>query len=258
MQQELLIAILAGLGGMFGWGFADFFAKKTIDQIGSMVSLVWAHLFGTIVLSLIALYVVLFTGRSLVIPTNPTTWMLLIFFGTLQAIVYLLAYKGFEKGKLAILNPLFASYSGLAALISLLFLGEKINLLLLLALVVLFTGVVLLNLDTTALRSRRIKLLGSPGVKEITFATILAAVWTLSWDKFVGGQEWLSFALWMYAFMTLAAFFISRLQRVNLSVKRQFPWKFLILIGLCEIIAYLAISLGFSTTSLTSIVAVIS
>jgi len=40
MQQELLIAVLAGLGGMFGWGFADFFAKKTIDEIGSVASLV--------------------------------------------------------------------------------------------------------------------------------------------------------------------------------------------------------------------------
>jgi len=33
MQTELLIAIIAGLGGMFGWGLADFFAKKTIDSI---------------------------------------------------------------------------------------------------------------------------------------------------------------------------------------------------------------------------------
>ena len=56
MQQELLIAVLAGLGGMLGWGFADFFAKKTVDKIGDIATLVWAHLFGTLVFALIALY----------------------------------------------------------------------------------------------------------------------------------------------------------------------------------------------------------
>ena len=43
MQPELVLAGLAGLGGMMGWGLADFFAKKTIDEIGDVVSLVWAH-----------------------------------------------------------------------------------------------------------------------------------------------------------------------------------------------------------------------
>jgi len=35
---------------MLGWGLADFFAKKTIDQIGDIVVLAWAHVFGTGVL----------------------------------------------------------------------------------------------------------------------------------------------------------------------------------------------------------------
>ena len=29
-------------GGMFGWGLADFFAKKTIDKIGDIQTLAWA------------------------------------------------------------------------------------------------------------------------------------------------------------------------------------------------------------------------
>jgi hypothetical protein len=47
MSNSLTAALVAGLGGMLGWGFADFFAKKTIDKIGDLPSLVWAHLFGT-------------------------------------------------------------------------------------------------------------------------------------------------------------------------------------------------------------------
>ena len=38
MQSDLVIAVLAGFGGMLGWGFADFFAKKTIDEIGDVAS----------------------------------------------------------------------------------------------------------------------------------------------------------------------------------------------------------------------------
>ena len=56
MQSALTIAVLAGLGGMLGWGAADFFAKKTIDKIGAIASLVWAHIFGTTILAIAVLY----------------------------------------------------------------------------------------------------------------------------------------------------------------------------------------------------------
>ena len=48
MPNELLIALVAGFGGMFGWGLADFFAKKTIDELGDVMTLAWAGGFGTI------------------------------------------------------------------------------------------------------------------------------------------------------------------------------------------------------------------
>src|SRR5207302_565666 len=110
--------ILTGITAMFGWGFADFFAKKTIDEVGSLVSLVWAHLFGTLILALVALFQIFIFNQHISFSYNLSTWGLLIFFGALQAIVYLLAYEGFGKGKLSILNPIFASYAGLAAVLS--------------------------------------------------------------------------------------------------------------------------------------------
>ncbi len=258
MQQELIIAILAGLSGMLGWGFADFFAKKTVDKVGSIVSLVWAHVFGTLALCLVALYQVFILRGQLALPNDPKTWGLLLLFGALQAAVYLLAYQAFSKGKLAIINPIFASYSGLAALISIVVLGEKISPYLLITLGIIFGGILLLNMDINALRLKRIKLVGTPGLKEAVLAALLAAIWTVSWDKFVGGKDWLSYALLMYGFMTLTAFVVSKLQRINLAIAHNGLWKFFILIGTCEVIAYLGISLGFSTTSFTSTVALLS
>jgi hypothetical protein len=48
MSTSLAIAVLGGLGGMFGWGLADFSAKKTIDEIGDITTLVWAHVCGAV------------------------------------------------------------------------------------------------------------------------------------------------------------------------------------------------------------------
>lgn len=257
MQRELFIAISAGLGGMFGWGLADFFAKKTIDRVGSIVSLVWAHVFGTLAFALILLYQ-LINNRHVNIPGSINEWGLLLLFGILQAIVYLLVYQGFSKGKLALLNPVFASYSGLTAFISIVALGEIVNLNRLITLAVIFSGIILLNIDPEALRLKRLNIVIIPGLKEVVLAAILAAIWTLSWDRFIGGKDWLSYAFLMYAFMTLTAFTIAKLQNIKLSINKPYLWKFLVLIGVCEVVAYLAISLGFSATSLTSIVALLS
>ena len=257
MQQELLIAILAGLGGMLGWGFADFFAKKTVDKIGSIASLVWAHAFGAFALAMFV-WVRIFSGQKLDIPTGLMSWNGLIFFGVLQAIVYLLVYQGFSKGKLAILNPIFASYSGLAALLSIVVFGEILSSNLVIALATIFLGILLLNVDSEALKIKRLNLNRMPGVKEMLFASSLAAFWTVSWSKFIGGNDWLSYALFMYTFMTFTALVIAKVQKVNLAIKDTGLFKFLILIGVCEVIAYLAISLGFSSTSYISIIALLS
>src|SRR4051812_22535821 len=110
MQSQLLIAILAGLGGMLGWGFADFCAKKTVDVIGAIKSLVWAHLFGTTLFIIIALLQTTVLGSNLHFPSTASAWVGVVLFGVLQMIVYWLAYVAFEKGQLAVLNPVFASF----------------------------------------------------------------------------------------------------------------------------------------------------
>jgi drug/metabolite transporter (DMT)-like permease len=256
MTNSLLVAVLAGLGGMLGWGFADFFAKKTIDRIGEVISLVWAHLLGASVFILVALCQFAVTGNGIHIAVKFTTWLGLAFFGALQMIVYWLVYKGFSKGQLAVLNPVFASYAGLVAIISIAFFGERLDARILIALITVFIGVILLNSDVDSLRKRRLNIV--PGLKEIVLATLLAAVWTMGWGKFVSGHDSLSYALFMYLSMTAAAVILAKAVRVKLSGVKPEVWKFLLLIGLGEVVAYLAISIGFSKTSHVSIVALIS
>jgi bacterial/archaeal transporter family protein len=258
MQNDLFIAILAGVGGMLGWGLADFFAKKTIDQIGDIVSLAWGHIFGTGVLFFIIMYRLVAYGERVSVPDGFEAWSLLALFGIAQAIVYLFVYKGFSKGQLAILNPIFASFSGITAILSIVIFGEVVTGHVIWGLVTLFLGILFISSDLEALKIKRFSFTHIPGFKEIAFATLLAAFWTLFWDKFIGGMNWLSYALFMYLFMTLTILVIARLRRINLWVVQRSTWKFLFLIGMSETIAYLAISLGYSSTSLTSIIALLS
>lgn len=241
---------------MLGWGSADFFAKKTVDRIGALKSLVWAHAFGSLLFILIALEQVTLGGKIIHIPTSFGVLTGLIFFGVLQMIVYWLVYVGFGKGQLAVLNPVFASFPGIVILVSIIGFGEPLHLRLAAALVAIFGGIILLNLDIQALRSRKLNI--SPGLKEVALAAVLAAGWTIGWDKFVNGKDALSYALLMYVFMTITALAAAKLSKVKLRGVERDLWKFLVLIGLGETIAYLAISWGYSATPLTSIVAVIS
>jgi drug/metabolite transporter (DMT)-like permease len=256
MHSQLLIAILAGLGGMLGWGFADFCAKKTIDVIGAIKSLVWAHVFGTVLFAVLVFSQTLFAGHKANFPSSVGGWAGALFFGVLQMVVYWLAYEGFGKGQLAILNPIFAAYSGLVALASVVLYGEHVTHALALALVLLFFGVLLLNTDFQGLRNRKLNIV--PGVKEVAAAALLAAGWTIGWDRFISGRDALPYTFLMYASMTVAAFIIAKLTRTVLAQMPRGLWKFVLLIGAGETLAYLAISWGYSTTSLTSVVALIS
>ena len=257
-MSEFLIAILAGLGGMFGWGLADFFAKKTIDKIGDVASLAWGHVFGTIALVFMALYQFLFVPTKSVIPADFRTWFLLILFGVGQAFVYLFLYKGFGKGQVAVLSPVFASFSGIAAILSISVFGEVLSSQLIIGLITIFAGILLINADVRALQLKHFNFAHIPGFRDIIIATILAGFWTVFWGKFLGSKDWLMYTFIMYAFMTFTILVISKIQKVNLFIVKTSIWKFLIFIGLFETGAYLSISLGYSFTPSISIIALLS
>lgn len=257
MNNVLIIAITAGLMGMIGWGLADFFAKMTIDKVGDMATLAWAHLFG---LGLIVLLVLLklVSGHDIVLPGNFSEFFSLVFFGALQAFVYFFVYRAFGKGQVAILNPIFSSYSGIVVVLSVAVFGEVIRLPQLLVVGLIFFGVLAISLEQESLALRKFKFANLPGVADIITAAALAAVWTILWSQFVSGKDWLVYAAIMYFWMSVVIFCISKFQKINLKVADKSLWKYFFFIGLAEVAAYVGVSIGYSLTSHTSIVAVIS
>ncbi|MBX4187697.1 MAG: DMT family transporter [Candidatus Doudnabacteria bacterium] len=258
MQQELVVAVFAGLCGMLGWGLADFFAKITIDRIGDTVSLAWGHVFGTLALFVLLIVQSFVFERPLNFELSSNQYVLLIVFGVAQAIVYLFVYRGFGKGQIAVLNPLFACFSGLTALLSIVIFKEVVSGYVLIGLFLLFLGILFISTDWQAFKNKKFSIAHVPGFKEVGFATIMAAFWTLYWDKFLGGQDWLVYTFLMYSFMTLAILLAAKMQGVTLVNINPTAWKFLVLIGFFEVLAYLGISLGYSVTTNTSIVALLS
>ena len=258
MNTQFFIAVLAGAGGMIGWGFSEFAAKKSVDAIGTISSLVWAHVFGTILLFALLLSRMFVTHVPTELFLDSIEWLGLLFFGALQAVVYYFAYKGFEKGQVSILSPIFASFAGMVALLSVLVFGEALTVLSALALAIIFGGVILINLNVEDFKAGRIRIKTVAGLREILIATILATMWTLGWDRFSGGKDWMLYTTCMFVGMTIAAFFIARLANVNLWEVKPGAWKFLWLIAIGEVVAYLAITLGYASTTYTSIVAILS
>ncbi len=256
MSDSLTIAIIAGLGGMLGWGFADFFAKKTIDAIGDTASLVWAH---TIASSLLLAYVAQrYISDNNSLPQTYDEWGTIFFFGALQALVYILVYRGFAKGKLAVLNPVFSSYAGITAILSIMLFSEVVTGSLLVGLAIIFGGIILISMDLAGLKQRRVKFAGHPGLNEILAATVCAAIWTLFWAQFVFEKDWKIYASLMYVSMTIVILWYAMLTKTKLAFKKSGVWPFLIGIGIAEIVAYVSISYGFSETTRTSVIALLS
>jgi drug/metabolite transporter (DMT)-like permease len=181
-----------------------------------------------------------------------------IFFGALQAIVYYFSYLAFEKGSVSVLSPIFASFAGLVALFSFLLFGDSVNVAFLPALVLIFGGVMLINSDIENIKTWRFRIKGVDGLKEIVIATILATVWTLGWGKFTKNGDWISYTTLMFLFMTISAFLTAKYKKVDLLDVQKDAWKFLWFIAIGEVVAYLAITLGYGSTKYTSIVAILS
>lgn len=251
MQTELAIAIGAGLGGMIGWGLADFFAKKTIDTLGDTVTLFWAQLIGIIPL------LILFAFNPQLPHGGGANMLAVVSFGIVSGASYLVLYHGFGKGEISILSPIFASYSGFLVLISAFLFHESISPELWLLVGILFVGIMITSIDPAGLKSS-FSNRATKGVGWVLAAMVVYTVWLALWDRFLIDQPWVVMLLLVRLVAAATVWAWARGRKISLKIPNRRMWLFVALIGVCDVGAYAALTYGFSATSYVSIVAVLS
>lgn len=249
-----MIAILAGLGGMFGWGFADFFAKKTIDKIGDVTTLFWGQLIGILPL------LILFLFNPELPSLKNHDWLFWALLGVFSGLSYIPAYIAFGKGKMSLLSPIFASYSAIVAFLSATVLHETLTSNQQLGLIIVFTGILLVTTHPVDL----FKLLKgkskhkTDGLAEILLATVSYSFWLIALDTFISGRDWVPVLLGIRVLSATTLLIYALVTGRKLFVRGHKMWKYLLGIGLFDVGAFAAVSYGFSATSHTAIVAVLA
>lgn len=246
------IAVVAGLGGMLGWGFADFFAKKTIDQVGDIVALFWGQLFGLVPLSVLLSF---HGGPS---HLSGGDLVALALFGAGSAFSYLPLYAGLGKGEVSVLSPLFASYAAVVVLLSAVLFNEHISLKLWLALSAVMVGALLLSTNLSDLRRLAGTRTAARGVPEVLGAMLMYSVWLVLLDHFIGGRDWVFILLAIRTVSTACLFGYARARRLPLLPPVSGLWRYLIVIGVFDVAAFGSISWGFARGNHPSVVAVLS
>lgn len=253
MNNELLFAVVGGLGAMLGWGISDFFAKKTVDKIGDTVALFWMQTLGLIPLFIFFLFNFNFSGFTF----NQIPWVILL--GAIDVAGYLMFYKALERGKVSIVSPIVASYAAFAVLISALVFGEQLSKSILLVLGMVFVGILLTSIDFDEIRKDGFDWSDSvKGVPEAILAVVFFSVWFPFWDNFVSGGNWLVLVILLRMVMSFMLLGITKVSKLSIKVKSKEVVKWLMIIGLLDAVAYLTLTWGYGVTSYTSIISMLS
>jgi drug/metabolite transporter (DMT)-like permease len=253
MQTGLIIAIAAGLIAMIGWGTADFFAKKSVDKVGDLVSLFWMQLLGIVPLILIFLVKRDFSG----ITWNLLMWVFVL--ALIDAVGYWLFYKALEKGKVSIIGPIVASYSAFSVIIAAIFLGEKLSPQTGFFLFLIIAGIILAFTDFAELKKSGFKKEDfAKGVPEALMGVALFSVWFPFWDKLVGGQNWLVLVILLRVIMSLMLLVGLKVSKKAIMVRDKTVFRWLIVVGVLDAIAYVALTWGYGVTAYVSIITVLA
>jgi drug/metabolite transporter (DMT)-like permease len=159
------MGILFGLATALCWGGADLFGRFATRKIGTMRTMLYMQLIGTILISLVMPLLGgwggLFHG-----PSRAPLWAWGILAGLLNTFSSLSLYRSFEIGKLSIVAPLSASYPVLTMLLSI-FSGERLTAARIAGIALAITGVILVargeaaaTLDAAGANSTSTKSLG--------------------------------------------------------------------------------------------------
>ena len=260
--MEIYMAIAAGMGGMLGWGLADFFAKKSTSKIGGFKTLLWMQIFGA--LPILTLF--FFSKESVNLAADV---MFLIFLFTVGDLFgYFLFYRGIQKGKVGLLSSIYTSQAGISVLVSVLIFGEQITQLRWAGLAITLIGVILVSFQlrgSDKFSSKNI----IHGLPEILASAVIFGFYFPFWDWFLRYRVsgWIAPSTLQRVFaitillLIVCVIYLNRNRKtaaIETAPQERKIWIWLILIGFFDAIAALSTAWGYKFTDITSVVVVLS
>jgi bacterial/archaeal transporter family protein len=214
-MSVIIQSILAGLGGMFGWGLYDFFGGLFSKQIGNLKTLFWSQLAGLFFATLLA---VVFAA-NLNIPAGIA--LLILVASILYAVAYMLFFKGFELGNVSIISATMNLWAVFTMLFAFIFLGQRLSTFQFLGVLMIMAGVALVSLKRGDVKDENIKLIS--GVKETIVAALLFGIfWNIS-EIISEKIGWLSTTLFVKLGVVLFMLLFSLLINRGLSIAKTSP-----------------------------------
>jgi transporter family protein len=237
-MDKSLLSIVAGLGGMFGWGTSDFFANLSSERIGYFKTFFWSQPTGIVFM----LCLIPFFGLSAL----PSLYfiLLIMMLAVLDSGGYLLFYKAFEIGNVSIVSATINLNIVFAMLIAFIFRGQRLTPLQTLAVALILIGITLVSVNFNDLKNRQFKLLA--GVKETIISAIFFSVyWNLT-ELVSETIGWLGATLYVKIGATLFLLVFALLAKRTLALTRTSTKTKVIvaLVGILEAAATASVNWG--------------
>ncbi len=252
-----LLAAFSGITSMLGWGSSDFFVKIATTKLHEFAILFWSQIFGAIPL----LIYLIISGNAF--NFNISSLPLILIFALFYGAGYALFYRAISIGNVSSVSPTLSAYGGGAVLVSVFIFGESLALSTIIALFVLFVGVILMSIDWQDFKKNNNKLFLAAGIAEALIALVIFSFWYPLWDsRFIDNPDWFSDVIVLRFGMALTFLMIALISKAKLLPQKgqhkDFSvFKLLLAIGLLDGIGFLAFNLGYGLTDSTSIVTMI-
>ena len=208
-------SILAGLGGMFGWGLYDFFGGLFSKSIGNFKTFFWSQLAGLVFVALL--------GVAFAVNLNiPLRIVILVPVASiLYAVAYLLFFKGFELGNVSIISATMNLWAVFTMLFAFIILDQRLSIFQFAGVLMILAGVALVSLKWGDIKNQDNKLLS--GVKETFVAALLFGIFWIFSEVISENIGWASTTLVVKLGIVLFMLLFSLLAKRELRVSQTNP-----------------------------------
>jgi len=239
--MDVSTGVLCGVIALFGWGTADFLARKAIDREGYFRVLFFSQAAGAVLLMVYALLFVEFKALSLEV------LFLCVFMGMLWTFSYLAFYKAIEVGKLAVVSPVGASWAMIAALIGFAFFGEEITFVRGVGVMLTLSGIALSSTSFSELKKARKGFYLLSGINYALFAMFGWGIMFPVVDVVLPALGPLLPILYLKLLAVAYLLIVTPFTKKKLSLPAKNVAGLVLLIGLLDVIAFLGFTHGLET-----------